>query len=607
MNFHNLIYILNNNKVIAFLLRLIYIFQLPATPACARYFGDLINEERNGIAERKNFSPSSRRTLQYTFLSPASPGYIPITPGKAMSPRQRKTPRQLPRSPHQSLCPPVSPHQNMDTVPPATLGYIPTTPGKAMSPRQPKMPLPMLRSPHQCLGPPVSPHQNMETALPTTATSIMSAQLSTSHYSGNSEALFFKYALRPGIHTSTPIFQKSQTTSASPLLPFLSPSFLQTSLSPGPATLSPQSGFLPQPYVHIPTPVQRVGRSSSSAMAANTCNEPLDLSMPSRRTRSLAEDVAPIVIRPLDDCDDMMPSSISIKSESSGSITVSIQSLQACDGVSVANSISDTERKSPPSAEEDRESAPCTPPPVYRPVCSPVTPVRYFSPMEVSAYPDPTSNTNTPPPPSYSSTMTPRARQILQKWYMWNSPTSVPSQEVLEALSQRTGMCPTVITCWINSQRAAVNSSSSSGESSVSLPTAASPSVSRKRRASSSPGSPTAPAAKRPFRQKIPVNAESTNRFTTQGMFRPNYQPSFGYRPDEIINFLYFIPSPCAYHLHDNARVILENWYSTYRSPFVSFSTLQYLAYQTLSPIEAVMQWISHTVKMDTYRRFFST
>ena len=424
-----------------------------------------------------------------------------------------------------------------------------------------------------------------------------------SQYSSNSEASFFKYALRPGIHTSTPIFQKSQTASASPLLPFLSPSCLQISLSPGPGTLSPQFGFLPQPYVHIPTPVRCVCRSST--MAVITCNEPLDLSMPSRRTWSPARDVAPIVIRPLDDCDDMIPSTISIKSESSGSITVSTQSVQT-DGVSIPNNTSDTERKLPPSADEDREFACCIPP-VYRPLCSPVTPVRHFSPMDVSGYPDPVSNTNTPAPPSYSTTMTPRARQILQKWYMWNSPTSVPSKEVLEALSQTTGMSPTVITCWINSQRAAVNSSSSSGESSVSLPTVASPVVSRKRRASSSPGSPTAPAAKRPFRHKIPVNAESTSHFTTQGMLRPNYQPPSGYRPEEIINFLYFIPSPCMYHVHDNARVILENWYNTYRSPFVSFSTLQCLAYQTLLPIEAVMQWISHTVKMDTYRRFFST
>ena len=454
----------------------------------------------------------------------------------------------------------------------------------------------------------------MDTVPTTTVTSIASEQLSTSQYSGSSEASFFKYALRPGIHTSTPIFQKSQTASASPLLPFLSPSCPQISLSPGPVTLSPQFGYFPQPYSHIPRPLRRVCRPSSSVMAASTCDEPLDLSMASRMTQSSAPDVAPIVIRPVDDCDDIMPSTISIKSESSGSITVSTQSAQTGDGVAIPNNTSDTERKPQPSSEststsanEDREYDLCTPPPVYRPLCSPVTPVRHFSPMDVSAYPDPTYYSNTPPP-SYSTTMTPRAREILQKWYMWNSPTSVPSQEVLGALSQRTGMSPTVITCWINSQRAAANASSSSNESSISsLSVVATPSVSRKRRASSSPSSPTAPAAKRPFGQKIPVSAESTGHFTTQGMFKPNYQPPSGYKPDEIINFLYFIPSPCTYHLHDNARVILENWYNTFRSPFVSFNTLQYLAYQVRSPIEAVMQWISHTVKMDKYRRFIST
>ena len=538
-------------------------FQLPATPACASYFADLVNEERNGIGERKNLSPSSRRTLQYTFLSPATPGYIPTTLGKAMSPRQPKTPRQ---QFYQSSCSPVSPHQNKGTVP------------------------------------------------PTSVTSIASAQLSTSQYSGNSEASFFKYALRPGIHTSTPIFQKSQTASASPLLPFLSPSCSQISLSPGPATLSPQSGYFPQPYSHIPRPLRCVCRPSSSVMAASTCDEPLDLSMPSRMTQSPAPDVAPIVIRPIDDCDDIMPSPISIKSESSGSITVSTQSAQTSDIVSFPSNRSQTERESTPSSEsksksadEDRESDLRTPSPVYRPLCSPVTPVRHFSPMDISAYPDPANYSNTPSPPCYSTTMTPRAREILQKWYMWNSPTSVPSQEVLEALSQRTGMSPTVITCWINSQRAAANASSSSNESNISsLPVVVTPSISRKRRASSSPSSPTAPAAKRPFRASIPVSAESISHFTTQGMFKPNYQPPSGYRPDEIINFLYFIPSPCTYHLHDNARVILENWYNAFRSPFVSFSTLQYLAYQVRSPIEAVMQWISHTVKMDTYRRFIS-
>ena len=239
-------------------------FQLPATPGCASYFADLVKEERNGIGERKNFSPSSRRTLQYTFLSPATPGYIPTTLGKAMSPRQPKTQGHLLCSPQQALCSPVPPHQNMDTVP------------------------------------------------PTTVTSIASAQLSTSQYSGNSEASFFKYALRPGIHTSTPIFQKSQTASASPLLPFLSPSCPQISLSPGPVTLSPQSGYFPQPYSHIPRPLRRVCRSSSSVVAANTSNEPLDLSIPSRRTQSSAPDVAPIVIRPIDDCEDIMSSTITI-------------------------------------------------------------------------------------------------------------------------------------------------------------------------------------------------------------------------------------------------------------------------------------------------------
>ena len=283
--------------------------------------------------------------------------------------------------------------------------------------------------------------------------------------------------------------------------------------------------------------------------------------------------------------------------------------MQSGDGVSSPSNRYDTERRPEPSSEsksksadEDREFDLCTPPPVYRPLCSPVTPVRHFSPMDVSVYPNPANYSNTPPPPSYSTTMTPRAREILQKWYMWNSPTSVPSQEVLEALSQRTGMSPTVITCWINSQRAASNSSSSSNESSIS----SLPLVSRKRRASSSPSSPTAPAAKRPFREKVLVSTESTSQFTTRGMFKSNYQPPSGYRPDEIINFLYFIPSPCTYHLHDNARVTLENWYNAFRSPFVLFSTLQYLAYQVRSPIEAVMQWISHTVKMDTYRRFIS-
>ena len=455
----------------------------------------------------------------------------------------------------------------------------------------------------------------MDTVPPTTVTSIASAQLSTSQYSGNSEASFFKYALRPGIHTSTRhILQNSQTASASPLLPFLSPPCSQISLSPRPVTLSPQSGYFPQPYSHIPRPLRRVCRPSSSVMAASTCDEPLDLSMPSRMTQSPAPDVVPIVIRPVDDCDDIMPSTISIKSESSGSITVSTQSAQTSDIVSFPSNRSQTERESTPSSEsksksadEDRESDLRTPSPVYRPLCSPVTPVRHFSPMDISAYPDPANYSNTPSPPCYSTTMTPTAREILQKWYMWNSPTSVPSQEVLEALSQRTGMSPTVITCWINSQSAAANASSSSNESSISsLPVVVTPSISRKRRASSSPSSPTAPAAKRPFRASIPVSAESISHFTTQGMFKANYQPPSGYKPDEIINFLYFIPSPCTYHLHDNARVILENWYNAFRSPFVSFSTLQYLAYQVRSPIEAVMQWISHTVKMDTYKRFIS-
>ena len=641
-------------------------FQLPDRPTHGSYIGDLLDDEGRSLndkAPQPLDNPTARRALHRTFLSPATPGVIPATPGRGLTLPQPELLVSPVNRLYQPLCSPISPGPS---------GPVATST-------------------------PIFP-------------SGTSVQLSTLQYSNNSESSFLKYALKPGF-TSTPISQQLQSATASPLLPFQTSPYVYTRTPtarrhnlPELDEHSPRPSFLHKPYADIPTPTKHLC-SSPALLFADLTNQPLDLSTAQRKHRHQelsSPPISPIVIQPLSS---RVPSPIKIEAEFPERPTTTerpivIEPLPSLPDFTPSNKISSPAAKAQ-CADDDRsticfseitensnsspipcatrptcddrsticfskimaksnssceEPIPCATPPTatYRPLCSPVTPVRntsprHFSPMDVSPYPDPSISLRTLSPPAYSTTMTPRAQQVLEKWYMWNSPTGVPSQEVLSALSKRTGMAPAVITCWINCQRTSTSSTSASSDSKSSPLPAVVVTMPRKRRASSSPSSPCAPPAKRPTMGAASGTGNSNNQPATISRKRPvssspsspaapsakrPYKPSvFTHAPasytgvhpmsaaysafstpqssrstksDEIINFLYFIPSPCQYHLDKNSQMILNNWYHSNKSPFVPYSTVEFLAYQTGLTVENVMHWISHTVKMDAYRKFFS-